>query len=149
MSQHHFEGTQDGKPVTVTMGYDRPLDYVFCTVVDAAGETIYCNLEDAKAGVTQQDVGHYRGVLAESRIAVPESMFVETAKDQAGRVGNKNVIHKAVQRSALVYSDLSDGRSECKPRAIVEPDATLAKALGAGRRPRHSGNVLRSPSNGE
>ena len=41
MSQHIFEATDaQGEPVIVTMGYDRPLNYVFCTVIAPNDEVI-------------------------------------------------------------------------------------------------------------
>ena len=41
MSQHRYSTkSKDGKEVMVTLGYDRPLDYVFCTVTqEGAGTT--------------------------------------------------------------------------------------------------------------
>lgn len=90
MSQHLF---QDGR-FQVLMGYDRPLDYVFC-VVDEIGkqEPIYSNLDDENAGCEQQDVDYYRQVLEELGVAVPESMFFEVRQDQEQRIGNRVVNH--------------------------------------------------------
>ncbi len=47
MSQHIFEtaNPQENR-VTVTMGYDHPLDYVFCTVMAENDEILYSNLDD-------------------------------------------------------------------------------------------------------
>ena len=40
MSQHRYSTkSKDGKEVMVTLGYDRPLDYVFCTVTQEGAGT--------------------------------------------------------------------------------------------------------------
>jgi hypothetical protein len=96
MSQHIFEtNNAQGAPVTVTMGYDRPLDYVFCTVLDPNDKVIYSNLDDVGAGTHQQDVDYYRSVLLKLGLHVPELMFREVKSDQLGRVGNRVKIHYA------------------------------------------------------
>jgi hypothetical protein len=95
MSQHHFNATiADGRKVTVTMGYDRPLDYVFCTVMDKDGEIVYSNLHDDAVGLNLQDVNYFRPILEELGLRVPESMFAEVSFDQEHSVGNRVVIHE-------------------------------------------------------
>ena len=96
MSQHVFR-TVDGNgiAVTVTLGYDRPLDFVFCTVMDAHGEPIYTNLDDDDAGTHQQDILYYRPILTRLGIEVPEVMFAEVESDQTNVVGNRVVDHTA------------------------------------------------------
>lgn len=66
MSQHkHTTRTKDGKEVTVTLGYDRPLDYVFYTVIqdsketDEAEDILYSNLSDDNAGTHLQEVDYF------------------------------------------------------------------------------------------
>ena len=100
MSQHkHSTQTQDGRKVTVTLGYDRPLDYVFCTVIQERGvtdegeEIFYSNLSDDEAGTDLQDVDYFRGVLNELSISVPDALFTEVKIDQLDRVGNRTVVH--------------------------------------------------------
>ncbi len=96
MSQHIFETTSaKGKRVTVTMGYDRPLDYVFCTVTAENGDIIYSNLDDDDAGTEQQEVNYYRPILEKLGVHVPESVFREVVSDQLRRVGNREVTHVA------------------------------------------------------
>jgi hypothetical protein len=96
MSQHIFEtNNAQGAPVTVTMGYDRPLDYVFCTVLYPNDEVIYSNLDDDDAGTHQQDVDYYRPVLQKLGLHIPESMFREVKSDQLGCIGNRVKIHFA------------------------------------------------------
>lgn len=96
MSQHIHETTVDGsKKVTVTMGYDRPLDYVFCTVIDEDENVVYSNLDDDNAGTNLQDVDYYREVFERLGLVVPESMFHEVTADQTFSVGNRVVLHLA------------------------------------------------------
>src|SRR6266851_10254528 len=96
MSQHLFQSTDTkGEPLTVTLGYDRPLDYVFCTVAAENGDVVYSNLDDEDAGIDQQDVDYYRAVLQNLGVRVPESMFREVRSDQLGCVGNRVVVHPA------------------------------------------------------
>ena len=101
MSQHkHTTVTRDGRRVVVTMGYDRPLDYVFCTVIQEGEgttegeEVLYSNLSDIEAGTDLQDVDFYRSVLEEMGITVPDAMFTEVKIDQLERTGNKTVDHE-------------------------------------------------------
>jgi hypothetical protein len=95
MSQHTFSSKDaHGTVVTVTLGYDRPLDYVFCTVEAENGDIIYSNLDDDEAGTEQQNVDYYEAVLRDLGIQVPESMFREVNSDQAARVGNRVVVHR-------------------------------------------------------
>jgi len=96
MSQHIVETKNaKGNSVTVTLGYDRPLDFVFCTVMSQEDDVIYSNLDDDDAGTLQQDVDYYRPVLERLGLHVPESVFQEVASDQIGRVGNRVVVHSA------------------------------------------------------
>lgn len=96
MPQHHFESTTEaGDTLLVIMGYDRPLDYVFCTVLDKDEEVIYSNLDDGDAGIELQDVDYFRPILQKLGVRVPESMFREVKADQRGRVGNRVEVHVA------------------------------------------------------
>jgi hypothetical protein len=94
MSQHVLRTTAgNGDAVTVTLGYDRPLNYVFCLVEDQRGDYPYSNLADLHAGTHQQDVEYFRRILAKLGIEVPEQMFAEVEADRANRVGNRTVDH--------------------------------------------------------
>lgn len=96
MSRHTFRLRDgDDKTVTVVLGYDRPLNYVFCTVTRKGEEDrpIYTNLADRRAGTRQQDVDYFRSVLALLGIELPEQMFLEVEADQLMRVGNRDVDH--------------------------------------------------------
>jgi hypothetical protein len=107
MSQHIFETTNAEKErLTVTMGYDRPLNYVFCTVMTEDGDVIYSNLDDDQAGISQQDVGYYRTVLRNLELQIPESMYRETQADQVARVGNRVQVHPIVGQSEELGVDI-------------------------------------------
>jgi hypothetical protein len=94
MSQHIFETSDvQGESLTVTMGYDRPLDFVFCTVMTKSDEVIYSNLDDDSAGTHQQDVNYYKPVLDALGLHVPESVFREVEADRLVRVGNRVRVH--------------------------------------------------------
>lgn len=96
MSQHIFKtNNAQGELVTITMGYDRPLDYVFCTVMGEDGEIIYSNLDDEDAGTEQQNVDYFRPILEKLGLQVPENMFQEVIADQRARVGNRVVTYLA------------------------------------------------------
>ena len=93
MSQHILK-TKDaeGKPITVVMGYDRPLDYVFC-LVQSQDDLLYSSLTDENAGITQQDVEYYRPILATAGVNVPETMFKAVKEDQRIRAEGNKVAH--------------------------------------------------------
>ena len=94
MSQHIYRTAARGGSVSVTLGYDRPLDYVFCTVIDDDdGEVLYSNLDDSKAGLVQQEVAYYRAVLARLGISAPEAMYTAVREGQLTRRGNKLVLY--------------------------------------------------------
>ncbi len=98
MSRHAFRThDSDARIVTVTLGYDRPLNYVFCTVIREGEEDspLYSNLGDEQAGLDQQDVNYFRGTLARLGIQVPEQMFLEVEWDQLTRTGNRDVDHSS------------------------------------------------------
>lgn len=107
MSQHFFDGTCKGVPVTVMMGWDRPLSQFFLVVQhrqDAiAGENAEC--EDGDEGIIYSNLnellprslglGHFRSKLTTLGIAVPEAMFEQVLLDEAGNVGNRCVVYEA------------------------------------------------------
>lgn len=96
MSQHILKTTDvKGASVQVRIGYDRPLDYIHCTVTDQDGEITYSSLGDVEALIEVQDVDYYRPILADLGITVPDTIFDEVSNDQASRVGNRVVIYEA------------------------------------------------------
>lgn len=87
---HH---TYDHKNIHVGIGYDRVLDYVFCNIYDG-DDLLYSNLDDEHAGTFQQDVDYYRPILKQFGIEVPETLFVETKRDQENCTGNRNLHYR-------------------------------------------------------
>lgn len=95
MSQHRFRCVHQGQPIEVTIGFDRPLGYVFMTIItDDEEQILYSNLDDDVAGIHCRDVNYFRRLLQRMNITVPECMFNETLRDQIGHVGNRNVEHQ-------------------------------------------------------
>lgn len=96
MSRHEFRLCDDDeKTVTVTLGYDRSLNYVFCTVMREGEEDcpIYSNFDDEEAGLEQQDINYFRPILSGLGIDLPEQMFLEVEADQFMRIGNRDADH--------------------------------------------------------
>lgn len=94
--------------VVVTMGYDRPLDYIYCNV-HRRDEVVYSSLHDENAGTHQQDLDYYRPVLASLGIEPPESMYTGVAFDQETRSGNLIVEHPiTLERFLELFCDCSE-----------------------------------------
>lgn len=81
MSQHIFET----HGVRVTLGYDRILNYVFCTVM-AGDDILYSNLGDPHAGCALHDVEYFRPILEARNIKVPDKMFDLVAYEQEYKI---------------------------------------------------------------
>jgi hypothetical protein len=97
MSQHAFATRHQGKAVTVIYGFDRPLQYVFMLIEndEAIVEDdayVYSNLSDAKSIGAGE--GYFKDKLKELEIAVPETMFIETRRDQEANVGNRYCVYQ-------------------------------------------------------
>lgn len=97
MSQHAFETQHRGRDVTVIVGFDRPLQYVFMMIekndpIDEYDAMLYCNLSDEKS--IGADAGYFREKLKEFEIGIPESMFDEVRNDQLNNVGNRHCLHQ-------------------------------------------------------
>lgn len=111
MSQHIFRtATETGLAVTVIIGYDRILNYVFCIVMDQDQALVYSNLCDGKAGTGQQDVNYYWPLLRKLGITVPEQVFNEVETDQRLRTGNR-VVHHTVEQKETGIRRLIETRS--------------------------------------
>lgn len=98
MSQHVFKTTLDGEPVSVLLGWDRPLAYFFLVVEQLSekndGIYLYSNLDDP--GAVNCSLDYFRQKLSELGISVPESMFIEAESDRKRNVGNRLVEHHQV-----------------------------------------------------
>lgn len=129
MSQRIFRK----EDLTVTMGYDRRLDYVFC-VARRADEVVYSNLIDENAGTRQQDIDYYGAVLAKIGIEVPEAMYRGVRFDQATRAGNLVVDYPVtLERFMELFCDskephLPEGFPRVKP-GILYRGSTLRQNI--------------------
>ncbi len=97
MSRHSIiTTTESGVEVYVVIGYDRPLNFVFCTVERGkdSDDMLYSNLDDENAGTSQQDVRYYESVLADLNINIPEVMYEQVKSDQHERIGNRLVAYR-------------------------------------------------------
>ncbi len=105
MSQHYFEANHDGLPVTVTLGWDRPLRCFFMTIEKHLDETdiegkdqhesegfVYSNLKESSA--FKNCLNYYKTKLDEFGISVPKSMFEQVETDSMFNVGNRYVWHQ-------------------------------------------------------
>lgn len=93
MSQHFYETVnEDGEALRVTLGFDRPLGHFFMFVErEGEEEPIYSNLHEDDA--FSLDLDHYKNVLRELHIDVPNSMFEQVICDEKLLVGNRYVWH--------------------------------------------------------
>ena len=104
MSQHYFETSHKGFPITVVLGWDRPMQHFFLLVrkpAELEDDTIqvldenflYSNLyEEDPFG---HDLDYYREILQRLQINVPDSMFGEVKRDAERNAGNRFVKHTA------------------------------------------------------
>jgi len=114
MSQHYFNTQQAGTPVKVLLGWDRPLGHYFMVIEktaaavasESASTAAQCEGDDDDDGddddgylysnLNELDpfglsLDHFRGVLSDLGIQVPEQMFEQIELDSAMRVGNRHV----------------------------------------------------------
>lgn len=103
MSQHYFETQHGDRPVTILMGWDRPLQGFFM-VIEAEGveddgqDYIYSNLTDRQLRSVRglpDSLDHYMAKLAELDLSVPAQMLKEIQADAAADVGNRHVWYDA------------------------------------------------------
>ena len=90
MSRHRYRTTlPDGTPVTVTAGWDFPLQWFYCNIegpgddprLDEDEGTVYSNLHDPKAPRT--DWGYFEVRLAEHGVAIPPGMAEAIVEDRS------------------------------------------------------------------
>ena len=98
MSQHHFITGHAGRPITIVIGFDRPLRGFFCFVerndCEDRDEFAYSNLEDPKLIGTMgmsKTLKHFEKRLADLGLSVPQSMFDESRRHRLGNVGNRSL----------------------------------------------------------
>jgi hypothetical protein len=93
MSRHSVTTTtKSGDEVSVVIGYDRPLKYVFCTV-NHGRDMLYSNMDDMMAGIGMSDVRYYEDILAALGIRIPEVMYEQVEADQDFNIGNRLVTY--------------------------------------------------------
>lgn len=105
MSHHIFQTALNGRPVTVDLGRDRPLQYVFMTVSfqdlkdhpdDDSSPYLYSNLDDENLPIQGPlSVEYFQDRLTELGISVPSIMLQSVQDDQDQDVGNKTVEYQA------------------------------------------------------
>lgn len=97
MSQHYFDTVHQGEPVTVLLGWDRPLGHYFMVVErqePAPGQEdyVYINLDEPDA--FELDLDHFKTKLTELGIEVPGVMFDQVTQDCLKGVGNRQVVYR-------------------------------------------------------
>jgi hypothetical protein len=104
MSRHYFATVHKGVPVTVILGWDRPMDYFFLMIQKSAeliedtmqvedDEFLYSNLHETDP--FGHDLAYYREVLRHFQIVVPESMFIQVERDREMNTGNRVTEYRA------------------------------------------------------
>ena len=102
MSQHYFESTHNGSAVTVLVGWDRPLQSYFMVIErvvaevdfgdEVRGDYLYSHLNEPRP--FGMSLAFYKSKLDELGIAVPDTMFAQTERDQTMNIGNRHVWHE-------------------------------------------------------
>ena len=99
MPQHYFSTSLQGRSVTITLGWDRPLQGYFCTVArnDAEGDEdayVYSNLDDhalnSRTGLSES-LDYFDALLMARGLTVPRAMMAEVERDGMFNVGNRHV----------------------------------------------------------
>lgn len=96
MSQHYFHTVHQGDPITVLLGFDRPLGHFFMVVerrepAPGQDDYLYINLDEPDA--FELDLDHFKTKLKELGIEVPMVMFEQVALDGQMQVGNRVVVY--------------------------------------------------------
>ena len=108
MSQHLFHTHRGQTPICVTIGWDRPIGHFFMYIEETTQcsddsdlpdphdddpALIYNNLDEPDA--FELDLDHFRRVLMDLGITVPEVMFEQTMQDRDNNIGNRTVFYTA------------------------------------------------------
>ena len=104
MSRHYFDTVHKGFPITVILGWDRPMDYFFLVIEKPAeliddtmkvesDDFLYSNLHEIDPFSLGLD--YYRKVLRYFHILVPESMFIQVQRDYERYTGNRVARHQS------------------------------------------------------
>lgn len=104
MSQHRFTTMHDNDEIEVTLGWDRPLQGFFMTIVkkpkdskkDAEHNPAYLfNCLD-QAQSHPREISGFLFELVHRGIVIPQEMLNEVLSDNTNNVGNKIVEHRYV-----------------------------------------------------
>jgi hypothetical protein len=103
MSQHYFQTEHKGLPVTVQLGWDRPLQQFYMVIEhgqsaqresgDEDDSYLYSNLGDPQA-IGCKDLDYFAEKLNDLGITVPDSMIREVWRDAGFNVGNRQVTYE-------------------------------------------------------
>ena len=94
MSRHFFKTEYQGKPITVLMGFDRPMGGYFMVIEEddqKDDDYIFTNLYEQ---ITHpKTIKPYRDKLKQLGIFVPVEMLMAIETDDTALMGNKDVYH--------------------------------------------------------
>lgn len=97
MSHHSCRAVHHGHPITVLMGWDRPLQGFFMVIErDDTEQYLYSNLDDealAAHGGLPPTISPFIDKLAALGLAVPPLMLREVAQDRINNIGNRVVYY--------------------------------------------------------
>lgn len=104
MSRHNYSTVYRERNVEITLGFDRPLQEYFMTIMytdlsedepddeEYAPPIVYSNLSDPNANRIT-DLTYYRDKLRSLGLTVPDTLFREVEQDAADQVGNRLARH--------------------------------------------------------
>lgn len=135
MSRHLYCTTHQGKPVTVALGFDRPLQGFFLTVGtgDGAEADVYCNLDDPVLfpwGGLPPTLDPLLRQLRRLQICVPFAMVEEVRRDQRHNVGNRIEFYSDDAQPVCEVSELA---GECDPQLVESAMRAAIDAFGPQR----------------
>lgn len=97
MSQHFFKTTYQNEPITIVMGWDRPLQGFFMFIEKPECKYdeeryLFCNLNEEDSH--PKSLKGFLGVLRSFQLTLPEEMINEVVEDKMINCGNKRVEHQ-------------------------------------------------------
>lgn len=92
MSQHYYPTFYQGRPILITIGWDKPLGYFFMTIEDEEKREngqedyiIYSNLDEEKESMAYPtSLHHYQSILKKLDIYFPDYILHEVYDDAHG-----------------------------------------------------------------
>jgi len=97
MSQHLYLSAYKGQPVSILMGWDRPMQRFFMVIeLEKAEGIVYSNLDDPDLGSDgglPDSLAHFAEKLDELGLSVPALMIQQIEIDAANNVGNRRVVY--------------------------------------------------------